>query len=196
MSFSRLSTGESATQKGQIPAFAGMTGNSETNLNYTMKKYELLLVLPGTLDENESAKKLEEILNLVKESDKEAESHNLGKSRLAYPIKQIRYGYFYTIVFSVESEALKVLQDKLTLMRDLLRAMITVFNTSLTASQKIAYTTDSLGITTMAPNAAEPRVSEVAAPVVAAPKKEEKASLEDINKKLDEILEGDIIPGV
>ena len=91
------------------------------------KKYELLLVLPGTLDENAAAVRCEEIVSLVKESASDVEMNVLGKSRLAYPVKQIRYGYFYTIVFSAETDGLKVIKTKLELMRDLLRAMLSVF---------------------------------------------------------------------
>lgn len=155
-----------------------------------MKKYELLLVLPGTLDEKEAENRAQEVVNLVKENSTEAELHNLGKSRLAYPIKQIRYGYFYTVVFAAEPAGLKVVQEKITLARDLLRAMITHFNTNLTAAQKIAYTTDELGITTMAP---KEETGEVRPHRVEDAKK---VDLADINKKLDEILEGDVLPGV
>jgi len=152
-----------------------------------MKKYELLFVLPGTLDEKEAEARAQEILALVKEHASDAELHNLGKSRLAYPIKQIRYGYYYTIVFTCEPAGLKVVQEKINLMRDILRTMISYFNTNLTSAQRISYTTDSSGITTMAPSEEEPKKRVKAA---------EKVDLAEINKKLDEILEGDVIPGV
>ncbi len=154
-----------------------------------MKKYELLLVLPGTLDENAAAVRVEEIVTLVKEYASEVEMHALGKSRLAYPVKAIRYGYFYTIVFGAEPDQLKTLQEKLGLMRDLLRAIISVFKTNLTSTQRIAYATNELGITTMAPHAEEPVVEKK---VVA----EKQVDLAEIDKKLDEILDGNVIPGV
>ncbi|MFA7654019.1 MAG: 30S ribosomal protein S6 [Candidatus Magasanikbacteria bacterium] len=152
-----------------------------------MKKYELLLVLPGTLDEKEAEARAQEILNMIKEQASDAELHNLGKSRLAYPINQIRYGYYYTIVFTCDSSGLKLIQGKIHLMRDLLRTMISYFNTNLTSAQRISYTTDSSGITTMAQSEAEPKKKFVAT---------EKVDLAEIDKKLDEILEGDVIPGV
>ncbi|OGH84508.1 MAG: 30S ribosomal protein S6 [Candidatus Magasanikbacteria bacterium RIFOXYA2_FULL_44_8] len=153
------------------------------------KKYELLLVLPGTLDENAAAVRCEEIVSLVKESASDVEMNVLGKSRLAYPVKQIRYGYFYTIVFSAETDGLKVIKTKLELMRDLLRAMLSVFKTNLTATQRIAYATNELGITTMAPQAEE---SVVEKKVVM----DKQVDLAEIDKKLDEILDGNVIPGV
>lgn len=153
-----------------------------------MRKYELLLVLPGTLDENAAAARCEEIVSLVKENASDVDTHVLGKSRLAYPVKQIRYGYFYTIVFGAEAEGLKVIQDKLGLMRDLLRAMLSVFKTNLTATQRIAYATNELGITTMAPQAEAPAVEKAST--------EKPVDLAEIDKKLDEILDGNVIPGV
>jgi len=148
-----------------------------------MQKYELLLILPGTLDDNEAEKRLGEVVEVVKEHSGDVETNNQGKNRLAYPVKQIRYGYFYTIVFEAEPAKARELQDKLRLMRDLLRAMITHFNTNVSTSQKINYTTNAIGVTTMQEQE-EPAKRE---------EKKEEIDVEDINKKLDEILDGNII---
>jgi len=154
-----------------------------------MKKYELLLVLPGTLDEAASVVRCEEVVNLIKENASDVEMHNLGKTRLAYPINQIRYGYFYTVVFDAETAELKIIQDKLGLSRDLLRAIISVFKTNLTSAQRIAYATNELGITTMATQNEEEKVK----PEI---KLDKQVDLSDIDKKLDEILDGNVIAGV
>ncbi len=156
-----------------------------------MKKYELLLVLPGTLDEKEAEIRSNEVLALVKGSDEKAESHAMGKVRLAYPIKQIRYGYYYNIVFSVESADLKVLQNKFGLMRDLLRAIISVYNPNFTSAPKFSYNTETTEI--VAPSAPEQEEKVEAKPKKAA---ETKVSMQDIDKKLDEIMSGDVISGV
>ena len=148
-----------------------------------MQKYELLLILPGTLDDIEAEKRLGEVVEVVKEHSGSVETNNQGKNRLAYPVKQIRYGYFYTIVFEAEPAKARELQDKLRLMRDLLRAMITHFNTNVSTSQKINYTTNAIGVTTMQEQE-EPAKRE---------EKKEEIDVEDINKKLDEILDGNII---
>jgi len=158
-----------------------------------MKKYELLLILPGTLDEKEAGVKSDEVLVVVKEKDADAELVNLGKTRLAYPIKQIRYGYFYTIVFSVDTENLKILQEKLRLMPNLLRVMITDYNEKFSASQKISYVTNESGVTIASTDVDESE-NKVNESIVR--KSEEKVSMQDIDKKLDEILSGDVIPGV
>jgi ribosomal protein S6 len=95
---------------------------------FAMNKYELLLVLPGTLDEGEAAAKTEEVLSVIREFGQEAELRALGKNRLAYPIKQVRYGYFYTTVFSADTENIKKIEEKLRLVRGLLRAIIGKYN--------------------------------------------------------------------
>ena len=102
-----------------------------------MKKYELLITLPGTLDDKESAEHIEEILTLVKNADQEAKMSNLGKMRLAYPIKQIRYGYFYTILIQAEENTIPVLSEKLRLRNDILRFSINYFNLKADAAKKI-----------------------------------------------------------
>ena len=114
-----------------------------------MKKYELLLVLPGTLDEKEVGKQIQEIKESVTQNSQDVELNNLGKVRLAYPIKQIRYGYYYTLIFNAEPEAVKVISEKLRLRADVLRSMITNFNTSVTAAKKFVYSTNDVGLTTM-----------------------------------------------
>lgn len=161
-----------------------------------MKKYELLLVLPGTLDEQEAQNRSNEILSFVKENGEQAEISAMGKMRLAYPIKQIRYGYFYTIVFNAEVKGLKTLQDKLGLMRDLLRAMFTEFNVAYNPAQKAVYNTPS----TDAALPEETKTEFVSAPKMEKPvmpeKPAEKVDMQDIDKKLDEILSGNIIAGV
>ena len=102
-----------------------------------MNKYELLLVLPGTLDEKEAGKLVEEIKTSVSANSQDVELNNLGKVRLAYPIKQIRYGYYYTLVFNAEPAAVKIISDKLRLRADVLRSMISHFNTNVTAATRL-----------------------------------------------------------
>lgn len=178
------------------------------------RKYELLLVLPGTLDDKETEAKLNDVEKIVKEYGAEVEVNTLGKNRLAYPIRQIRYGYFYTMVFNSEPTAVKTLEAKLRLLREPLRAMVSLFNTTLTAAQKIVYSTDDAGVTTMKERAPTPQtivadkvgatveekplspMPPAAAPASAVGRKVEELDMESITKKLDDIMKGDVIPGV
>ncbi len=157
-----------------------------------MKKYELLLVLPGTLDEKEAENRSNEILSTIKEYSSEAEIASMGKMRLAYPVKQIRYGYFYTIIFGIEPKELKVVQTKLGLMRDLLRAIISVYNPNYTAASKMSFTTTVIGANTNNEEVVQVEKNEKPAEKPF----DKKVSIQDIDKKLEEILSGEIISGV
>ncbi len=160
-----------------------------------MQKYELLLVLPGTLDENESEEKAGEILKIVKEHSGETELVKMGKNRLAYPIKQIRYGYFYTIIFSAEADSLKILHEKLGLMRELLRAVITRFKIKYapSATPAYGYSREDLGVDSrpVVFEKREEKKEEIKAEVPAIKTETRKTTLDlkDIDKKLDEILD-------
>lgn len=173
-----------------------------------MSKYELLLVLPGTLDDAEAKAKSEAVQELIRAHGSDVELHILGKNRLAYPIKHIRYGYFYTVVFSAEPVEVKKLEAKLSLSRELLRTIISHFNTTLTATQRIVFSTDTLGLTTMverpAPSAsagampARPEVARIvkteSAAESTAERKLDQVSIAEISKKLDDLISGDVLP--
>ena len=191
-------------------------------LSFVMNKYELLLVLPGTLDEGETTAKTEEAVAVIKEFGTEAELIAMGKNRLAYPIKQVRYGYFYTVTFVCDKEAIKKIEEKLRLTRGLLRAIITHYNEALDTAENAPRLTGMIEHVeeveepvqnvnipveeeTVVVNETEkePEVAVVAEPVAAVeePVTEEKKKpakiavldLKEIDKKLDEILADDNI---
>lgn len=171
-----------------------------------MKKYELLLVLPGTLDDKQVEERVAGIVAMVKEHSEDVETQPIGKNRLAYPIKQIRYGYFFTITFTAEAVELKKLEEKLRIHREVLRFVVSHFNTGLTAQQKIAYSADQsqaamvekepFFVGKSAVPAEEVVVEQEKAPTKAAARKEQPLDLGAINKKLDEMMSSDVIPGV
>lgn len=181
-----------------------------------MSQYELLLILPGTLDDKQATERSEEILKLVEAGSSKATMTIMGKNRLAYPIRQIRYGYFYSLVFTAESSAVVALQKKFSLMRDLLRAVVSHFKVAAVVNQPISYSADTILVTT--PEARDGRAVERTIPTykekLAEPVSEEislttpaqkasavardieKLDMEEINKKLDDLMSGDVIPGV
>lgn len=159
-----------------------------------MKKYELLLILPGTLDEKEAETRAAEVHEMVKQHSGETNFHLLGKNRLAYPIKQIRYGYFYVISLEAETVKLKELEKKLALERDILRAVVSRYNPKAAEGHKISYATDSLGMSNIVEYNRDKEEEKASIPQPRVEAK--KVNLEEIDKKLDEILQGDIMPGV
>ncbi|OGH66017.1 MAG: 30S ribosomal protein S6 [Candidatus Magasanikbacteria bacterium RIFCSPHIGHO2_02_FULL_41_13] len=177
-----------------------------------MKNYELLAVLPGTLTETEA----HEIAGQIKDAVEKNGGSSLameynGKSRLSYPMRHIRYGYFFLFTFEAIEKDIQVIQQKIRLVPQVLRFLCKIYN----PAQKV-----SLNLGEAAPAVAEigvneekkeeiivqevpemqleqlpptPSVSEsVEAPVE--PKKESKKaaksdiSMEEIDQKLDELL--------
>lgn len=90
-----------------------------------MQNYEILYILPGTLGEDEIAPVVNSIKELVEKSGGTGvKMQDLGKSRIAYPIKHIRYGYFQLCQFQIESDKMPELRNKLSLKQNLLRAVV------------------------------------------------------------------------
>jgi small subunit ribosomal protein S6 len=168
-----------------------------------MNKYELLLILPGTLDDKEVEKRSQEILALVAEHGTDAQIQSMGKNRLAYPVKQIRYGYYFTITFKSDTKLVKALEGKLGLMRDILRAMISHFNVDLSTTQRLAFTQNQaeargpVSTERMHEQVNQLMEEKVAqAPESKVARSTEKLDIDQINKKLDDLMAGDVIPGV
>lgn len=166
-----------------------------------MQKYELLLVLPGTFDEKESENEANKILTIVSEVGENASISELGKNRLAYPIKQIRYGYFYTIIFEAEAEKVKELKNKLNLDKNILRSFITKYNEKMSQAQKISYFDSEVKEGIKEKTEEVSKVEEEVAPATkeevklhteqSSPVVEKIIDLKEIDKKLDEILADD-----
>lgn len=168
-----------------------------------MNTYELFFILPGTLAETEVKPVVEAVTKTVVESGgAEVKIQDLGKSRLAYPMQHIRYGYFQVCRFAAEPAALPALQAKLTVLTNVLRVLVRKVNARAMTVDKISVVTD---VFSREPGdsrseAAAHRVDTTikkeivrAAPV--AVRTETKAAdvkLDDIDKKLDELLQGEI----
>ena len=105
-----------------------------------MNHYELLLILPGTLAENEVSPEVEKVKAVIIENGgANLEMGEKEKRRLAYPIKHIRYCYFQLFYFEAETAAIKVLENKLRLLPDLLRTLIRKYHPQSTAEKKINF---------------------------------------------------------
>lgn len=181
-----------------------------------MKTYELMFIVPGTLTEEEVKPHVAAVEAAVQGIDAtDMKTASLGKAKLAYPMRHIRYGYFYTTTFTAEPSRMPELQKQLNLQKDLLRTLV---NEALTDEQTRDTTPDELITIEKKQDLIDERkkafarYKEEQEPVAAAaPKKvedapvveeataeapaEEKESMskEDIDKKLDEIISGDDI---
>lgn len=168
-----------------------------------MKKYEMLCVLPGTLAEGEVAPIVAQIEEQLKaHGGEEIVATNLGKSRLAYPIKHIRYGYFEFFTYTLPAEKAQALERGVRLLGNTLRVAIQVYNpkqtgvvtlaedpTALSAPQK----GEDSGRPARYDRGAEKKEEKVLVPEEKKPVTDEpKLNLENIDEKLDAMLQKDI----
>lgn len=181
-----------------------------------MQNYELLFILPGTLGEDEVSPVVSNVKEVVEKSGSEnVKIQDLGKSRIAYPMKHIRYGYFQLCQFKAEPGQIAEIRGKIRLMPDLLRAVITKSDSDKAVINKISAISD----VTIRDNTGKAEEKKSGAKEVeheavghhfkgvdqektkAAAKEESKEKtetkaenikMEDIDKKLDALLEEDI----
>ncbi len=180
-----------------------------------MKYYELLFILPGTLAEDEVGASVKEVKDLVEKAGGQGiKVQDLGKSRIAYPIKHIRYGYFQLCQFQAEPKSVVEIKDKLRLMANLLRSVVKNVKTEGGVFEKISAISDVL---VREPNAPRSNIGEERRPEIKVEEhisashhidspekpsrkkikvktetKAENIKMEDIDKKLDELLETNI----
>lgn len=144
--------------------------------------YELLYIVPAIYAEDELKNVTAKIEALLKDEGAEVvKSEVAGKLKFAYSIKRHSQGYYILINFNAEGDNLKKINRVLQLEKDVLRHMITVAK----------------------PSKAEVKIKEYAEvdpsekkfqPRFAPPAREkDKIKLEDIEKKLDVLLEKDIV---
>lgn len=175
-----------------------------------MQKYDLFLILSHNLSETEAPAKIEKIKDtLISLGAEEFSVNELGRQKLAYQVKGERAGYFVNVFFSLD-------QDKIAGLRNILNLDNEVARFMLALKKNIPVPAETAAITSVFEKVArqekpfEVRNTEKTekAPEVEVEvekteeKKEGKAekttktekkeiNLEDINKKIDEILQQD-----
>lgn len=163
----------------------------------------MLVVLPGTLSETEA----EPVIQTIKETSErygatELKLHNMGKSRLAYPMKHIRYGYFYIAQFAADPAAAKEIQSRVRLLSNILRLVMRVEKDGTASDLSKLTLTPLAAVVSVDENGvpvrdAKREVARVAAQapaveVVAAKAPTKAVSMEEIEQKLDQILDPDL----
>lgn len=155
--------------------------------------YELLYLVAGNIAENEQQPVIDTVKNLIEElGGSNLKPFSLGKRRLAYPIEKFKQGFYNGFEFDLTPNQLPKLESSLRLERSVLR-FLTIKKKVLSASEEARQT--KLLSTENKPKPAPTRERAVkterkAEPVVTPPAV---TNLEDLNEKLDKILEDDLI---
>ncbi len=177
-----------------------------------MQHYELLCVLRGTLSEDELLPVLQKIEEtIVSQEGKMSAKHDMGKRRIAYPMKHIRYGYFHLALFDATPSVVPSIQEKLRLMPELLRCVIRVYNPKVDEGKGVMLGQVIDEITrrddmerperkessSKRHHSTQPQEESMQQGAAAslepeAVEKESAVSMEDIDKKLDELLQSDL----
>lgn len=173
-----------------------------------MQKYELLAIFPGTLAEEEVAAAVQKVQGVMEKTGaQDIQVEDMGKSRLAYPMKHIRYGYFRMYYFTAEAGAVSDMREKILLSDAVLRAILRKYNPKAeikklsqivsdvaiaAAVEEAKKETASVSTDTFEAIQTISRASKPKEPVQEAERKTESIEFGDIDKKLDELLESDL----
>lgn len=149
--------------------------------------YELLYIISNQFSEDEAKKIADKTKQSIeKRGAKITLSEDWGKKRFAYPIKNLHYGYYELMEFDIEGEKMNAIDRELRMSNEILRHQI--------ISKKVK---------TAEQIAKQKKISEkIAARAEAEEEKEiikekdkekdkDKIGLEDLDDKLDKILETD-----
>lgn len=157
--------------------------------------YEILYILPISLTPEETAPFVEKVAALIKDNGGEiTKDDNLGKQKFAYPIKTLTHGYYFLYEFNLPKANLGKLNRLLQLTPEVVRFMI--------VKKKIKTEKEISEEKELQEKLAKRKEKEIekiktdkeeAKEKPAKDKGKEKISLEDLDKKLDEILDTDEI---
>ena len=90
-----------------------------------MKQYEVTFILKPDLDKGSIDKILGQMQELVaKHKGAIAEIKEMGKNRLAYPLKKNKEGIYYRLNFSIIPDAIAIIKKSLILNESILRVLI------------------------------------------------------------------------
>lgn len=154
-----------------------------------MRKYELIYIIPSKYTDAEMEGIVGKVNGVLKESGIEpTDTFQLGKRRLAYPIGHQRNGSYVLTYFEAEPKALLKVDQTLRLTGEVLRHMIVERDPHLTRLPSFNEADERRG--------EEARTQErTAAPAAPrpAPAKPSEVNIEELDKKLDEILTEEVL---
>jgi small subunit ribosomal protein S6 len=169
-----------------------------------MQTYELLYIVPAQFADTEIDSVRDKIARMTEQTGaKVTRNESLGKIKLAYPIKHQRHGTYVIVHFEAEPNVVAGLDRQLRLSDEVLRHLIVERDPALDRKEyHIASYVAPLSDEARAEREAR-RGAPVAAPVKpaavavlqpSAPAKAEEMSMsmEELDKKLDEILDQDV----
>ncbi len=156
-----------------------------------MNHYELLYIIPLVMGEDRVEiikNKVDKMLTAL--GAEVTMREEMGKRKLAYPIKQVRYGYYILLEFNLEPTKLKDLERDLRLSTDILRWQV-ISKQIKSAKQLVKEKALQEKLRHLAQTEQEEKTT--LTPVVKETAVAESTRLDELDKKLEEILENEIV---
>lgn len=151
--------------------------------------YEILYIIPSKFSDSEIDGVIEQKTKALEAADaKVQQTKNLGKIKLAYPIKKVTHGTYVLSYFEHDGSNLKKIDQDFRLADDILRHMV------LSRPEGIPSTMPSLTSyqEPLSPEGKRTTPKKEKKVRVAAPTEETKMSVDELDKQLDEILDSDL----
>ena len=147
--------------------------------------YELLYLISNKFSEDEVKPIMEKVSSLIADNQGQiTKSEELGKKRLAYPIKGFRFGYYNLVEFDMAGENLINVDRALRMMNEILRQQIVLkaikTEEQIAQDKKIAEKIAARNVEEE--KAVKEKIKET---------DKDKVDLKDLDEKLDKILETD-----
>ncbi len=88
--------------------------------------FECVGLIPGTLAENEVQPVLDEITGFFNEVEADVVRNELiGRRKMAYPINNMRHAYYFLVGFNIDGKKINDIEKKLKLSSNVMRFLIT-----------------------------------------------------------------------
>lgn len=155
--------------------------------------YELMTILPSHISDTEVDGTIDAISKLVENAGGKVEkTQNLGKIKLAYPIKRQRHGVYAMFYIEVSSESMKKLDQNLRLADEVVRHLLIARPEGIPTApfKMVSYTAP------LTPEGRRANEREDRAPKSSEKTAEKSVTTEEIAGKLDAILDSDIMKNV
>ena len=90
-----------------------------------MTKYEIMFIVKATMEEDKIKKISEDLQKLLKtKTSKVIEFKEMGRKKLAYPIKKEVSGYYYVMTVEADKESIHEFDRKISINENVLRHLI------------------------------------------------------------------------
>ena len=90
-----------------------------------MTKYEIMFIVKATMEEDKIKAVSDELQKLInKKPSKVIEFKEMGRKKLAYPIKKEISGYYYVMTVEADHDTIKEFDRKVSINENVLRHLI------------------------------------------------------------------------